>query len=825
MRDLKKQIFLIIIIFLYNFTLPINGWAKTTENKTTNSKVLDDNRNPPITIVNPSPPKSIPSKIYATENNEPYTLTIMHTNDSHARVEQYPKLSTAIKETRAQKPNSLLLDAGDVFYGTLYFTKYWGQADLWYMNYLHYDAMTLGNHEFDKNSNVLADFIKGMTFPVVSSNVNVTNDSVLGPLYKGEISSDAMGGNIFPAIIKEVNGQKVGIFGVTTVYVPIPNKENVFQDPIKKANDTVASLKQLGINKIIAISHLGYDLDQKLATSVDGIDIIVGGHTHTALMSPLVIEKTEPTVIVQAGAWLKYLGVADVTFDSNGVVIAQNGKLLTVSNYAADPTSMAKLTEFKAPIDEINSKVVGNTSVTLDGATSTIRYKETNLGNLVTDAIAQKANQIVPNTTIALQNSGRMLSSINTGDITLGEVYNVLPYEDKIVTLDLTGEEIWKTLEYSVSKAESGETRFLQVSGLQFKYDPSKPAYQRVWAVNVKTANGYVPIDLKKSYSVATNEFIASGGDGFTILQDAKNQGRIHANLFIDYEAVTDYLAKYSSISPTIDGRIISENEPAPVKNVVVVEETDPQIKYSGYWNNAVSSKHSGGSAKNSNTSGAYAEYTFTGTGIKLLAYTNSSKGIANIYLDGTLAKTVDLYSSSTVYKVPIFEISNLVSGSHTIKIVATGQKSSASSGIGITLDALEITSPDTLQKTVTVEENDSQIKYNGYWNNSLSSNYSGGSAKNSSTLGGYAEYTFTGTGIKVIGYTNSSKGIADIYLDGTLVKTIDLYSRYSSYNVTMFDISNLVSGSHTIKIVVTGKKSSASSGNGVTLDAFEITI
>lgn len=281
-----------------------------------------------------------------SQNTQPYTLTIMHTNDSHARVEQRPRLATAVKEVRSQNPYSLLVDAGDVFYGTTYFDKYLGLADLWFMNNIHYDAMTFGNHEFDNGTGVLVNFVKEMTFPMVSANVNVSNDANLAPLFKNEISSNPVGGNIYPAIVKEVNGQKIGIIGLTTIYYSFP--PIIFESPYTKASATVAALQQQGINKIIVISHLGITVDQKLATRVPGIDVIVGGHNHTAMPTPMVIANLEPTLIVQAGQYLQYLGLLNVTFDEKGVVTDQDGKLLKLSNYAQDPEAQAKVNEFKA---------------------------------------------------------------------------------------------------------------------------------------------------------------------------------------------------------------------------------------------------------------------------------------------------------------------------------------------------------------------------------------------------------------------------------------------------------------------------------------------
>jgi 2',3'-cyclic-nucleotide 2'-phosphodiesterase (5'-nucleotidase family) len=335
----------------------------------------------------------------------PYKLTIMHVNDSHANVEQYPRLTTAVNEVRAANPNSLLVDAGDVFSGTLYFNQYQGQADLEFMNNLKYDAMTFGNHEFDKDSNVLASFITKAQFPFVSANVNVSKDPALGVLFKDELSTSPEGGKIYPAIIKEIDEEKVGIFGLTTedtTFLASPSNDIVFENAVEKAKQTVAALEAQGVNKVVVLSHLGYGPDKELASRVNGLDVIVGGHTHTKLDKPEVIVKAEPTVIVQANEYLKYLGVLDVNFDANGVVIAQEGKLLDVNKYTEDAAAAVKVAQFKAPLDELKRTVVGSSSVVLDGERSNVRSKETNLGNLITDAMVQKAKTMVPGTFIAM---------------------------------------------------------------------------------------------------------------------------------------------------------------------------------------------------------------------------------------------------------------------------------------------------------------------------------------------------------------------------------------------------------------------------------------
>jgi 2',3'-cyclic-nucleotide 2'-phosphodiesterase (5'-nucleotidase family) len=507
----------------------------------------------------------------------PFTMSLLHTNDTHAYVEQFPKLITAVNELRSQKENSLLLNAGDVFSGTLYFRQYLGLADLYFMNLLGFDAMTLGNHEFDKDSATLANFIKHAEFPIVSSNVNMAQDADLGPLFNNSIGGTNEQGEIFPAIIKEVYGEEVGILGLTTedtAFLANPGDDIVFENAVEKANETVAMLEAKGVDKIIALSHLGYQPDLEFAEKVDGIDVIVGGHSHTKLDAPVVVEKEEPTVIVQANEYLKYLGVLDVTFDENGVIAAYTGELKDLAAYTEDAAAKAKVEEFKAPLTELQKQVVGNTSVPLDGERADVRSKETNLGNLIADGMAAKANEFIP-TYIAMQNGGGIRASIDQGDITLGEVLTVLPFGNNLVTLDLTGDEILAALEHSVSAP--GQGAFMQVSGLKFKYDPAKPIGERVWYVEALTADGYEELQQDKLYRVATNAFTADGGDGYSMFKSAKDEGRITELYIVDFEVFTSYLEKFNPVSPQVEGRIVAEVEDSAAPEAPTVNEVTDQ--------------------------------------------------------------------------------------------------------------------------------------------------------------------------------------------------------------------------------------------------------
>lgn len=519
----------------------------------------------------------------AEEPVGPFTLSILHTNDTHAYVEQFPRLTTAVNELRAEKKNSLLVNAGDVFSGTLYFRQYLGLADLYFMNQLGFDAMTLGNHEFDKDSATLANFIREASFPIVSSNINMAKDPKLGPLFNNTIGGNDEQGEIFPAIVKEVDGEEIGIFGLTTEdtsFLANPGDNIVFEDAVRKAQETVNLLEAEGVNKIIALSHLGYQPDLNLAAQVDGIDVVVGGHSHTKLDTPVVIEKYEPTLIVQANEYLKYIGVLDVTFDETGVITDYSGELKDLNGYAEDPAAKEKVEEYKAPLTELQKQIVGSTSVALNGERSDVRSKETNLGNLIADGMVAKANEFIP-TYIAMQNGGGIRASIDEGDVTLGEVLTVLPFGNSLVTLDLSGAEILSALEHSVSAPGAGG--FMQVSGLKFKYDPSKPIGEKVWYVEALTKNGYEVLQLDKTYRIATNAFTADGGDGYTMFKTAKDEGRITELYIVDFEVFTSYLEKYSPVSPTVEGRIIEEEqgetEPegplAPVVNEVTEKSTE----------------------------------------------------------------------------------------------------------------------------------------------------------------------------------------------------------------------------------------------------------
>ncbi|SFF01212.1 2',3'-cyclic-nucleotide 2'-phosphodiesterase/5'-or 3'-nucleotidase, 5'-nucleotidase family [Paenibacillus algorifonticola] len=528
-------------------------------------------------------------KPFVSKDN--YSLRVLHTNDTHAHLDNMARRSTAIKTLR--NDNTLLLDAGDVFSGTLYFNQFHGLADLWFMNYLKYDAMTFGNHEFDKDAATLAAFITDAKFPFVAANVDFSGEAELAGKFQNSISQaggNANNGKIFPAIIKTINGDRVGIFGLTTpdtALLASPGKV-VFNEVKASAAATVAQLESMGINKIIALSHIGYTEDQKLAAEVDGIDIIVGGHSHTKLDEPFVYRKdldAAATLIVQTGEYGANLGQLDALFDASGQLTSWDGKLVNVDQqidkkyvFAEDPAAAAQVAIYQAPLKELEQTIVGKTTVELDGLRKNVRRQETNLGNLMANGMLDKVKNsaLIDKTGIAgfvtIQNAGGIRQSIPAGDITLGSVLSVMPFGNNLTALKMTGAEITAALENGVSGTTptSEEGRFPQVAGMRFYFDSTKKPEiynsvtgvvtqkgERIVKVEVLNEQGnYVALDPNAYYIVATNSFMANGGDFYLSMKAAKDAGRFYELNFVDYEVFNEYLAKIGTVDIGIQGRI-----------------------------------------------------------------------------------------------------------------------------------------------------------------------------------------------------------------------------------------------------------------------------
>ncbi|MGE7977733.1 5'-nucleotidase C-terminal domain-containing protein [Psychrobacillus sp. NPDC093200] len=514
-----------------------------------------------------------------------FSLSLMHVNDTHGHVEKAPKRVTAVKEYRASHKDALLIDAGDVFSGTLYFNEFKGQADLEFMNLMKYDVMTFGNHEFDLGTSTeghkaLKEFIEKSNFPFVSSNVDFSQDDLFKGLFNVKVSDDPKNGQIYSGIVKEINGQKVGIFGLTTAETEgISSPEKVkFTDYIKAAQTMVDEFEKQGINKVMAVTHIGYDdnpavdNDLMLAAAVTGIDVIVGGHSHTELKKPVVVSKDskgaekDPTVIVQAYQYSDFLGTLEVDFDKEGKVIAHEGELIPIKDQKDDEEALKLFEKYSTKVKEIESKEIGvstekdleNPRVSEDDSQPSVRKNETILGNIITDGMLAKAKKYDNKVIMALQNGGGIRSEIKAGPLTVGDVITVLPFGNTLATMEISGADLKAAFEISFKTYPKENGGFLHVAGGKVTFDSSKPAGERVVSIQYYGADGKL-VDIKdnETYVVATNAFTAKGGDSYDVFKKIYEAGKVTDLGLSDWENLREQLESLVKIPTEIEGRIV----------------------------------------------------------------------------------------------------------------------------------------------------------------------------------------------------------------------------------------------------------------------------
>ncbi len=484
-------------------------------------------------------------------------IRILHVNDFHGFAEPYKPfgsdqllggiayLASRVEVLRHEKP-SLLLSAGDMIQGNNWANLFQGESVIDLMNEMRFDAMVVGNHEFDFGQDVLRKRMAEAKFPVLGANVQGLD-------------------SLKPFVIKEVRGIKIGIIGVVTEDVPTTtHPKNVaglkFFSPVDTVEKYVNELKGK-THVIIVLSHIGYPADRVLAEKVRGIDVIVGGHSHTKVTKPV---KTGDTIIVQAWEHGKALGVLDLTL-KEGKVISFNGYLDEIKPKAGkeDPKVLADVEKYGQKMASVLNDKVGEASVDLDGERGNVRRKETNLGNLIADIMRE-----ISKAEVAIINGGTIRASIKKGEIRVKDIYRVLPFDNYIVAIRLTGRQIREALEHGVSGIEEEEGRFPQVSGLTFKYSSVGEKGSRIRDVSIAGQ----PIDPEKEYIVATHDFMAAGGDGykvfgevmkaskdFLILGGTMQGGKV---VYRDSgrwlrDGVVESIKEKKRVAPGVEGRII----------------------------------------------------------------------------------------------------------------------------------------------------------------------------------------------------------------------------------------------------------------------------
>ncbi|KAJ3562463.1 hypothetical protein NPX13_g8560 [Xylaria arbuscula] len=329
-----------------------------------------------------------------------YNISFYHINDVHAHLDQfsssgtdctkpeggcyggYARVKTVLEETRPNHPDSLVLNVGDEFQGTLFFSFYGGEKIADTLNQIGFDAMTLGNHEWDRGDDYLGEFLNNLTFPIVSANI-VSDNKKLNSTIK-------------PYQIFEKYG--LAIIGATTETVPSissPGKGTHFTDTVIAVQTAVDEIRSTtNITRIAAITHIGYEEDKRLAQEISGLQLIMGGHSHTLLGDAEDAEGPYPTIetnkdgdevfIVTAYRWGEYLGYIDVTYDEDGKILAYHGAPMHLTNTTKqDEDLQAEIESWRGPFEEFAAEEIGETNIVLDQ--TTCQEKECTLGDLISE--------------------------------------------------------------------------------------------------------------------------------------------------------------------------------------------------------------------------------------------------------------------------------------------------------------------------------------------------------------------------------------------------------------------------------------------------------
>jgi 5'-nucleotidase/UDP-sugar diphosphatase len=483
------------------------------------------------------------------------------------------RIAALAESTRKTTDGTLLVTGGDNLMG-FFFRTFAGVPEITSMNMAGYDAVTLGNHDFDLGVDACTKALKKADFPIVVSNITTT-DPELAAL-------------ITPYVVKDVAGIKVGFFGLMTPDLPRVSSvgtDVVVDDDLTSVSiEMVRTLREKGADIVVALAHVGKDLDKATAREVAGIDIIVGGHSHDSLYETVKGPGGWKTIIVQAGVNAKEAGVLTFDVAAGRVTNSAWKAVLLDETVGSNPAIAAYLKPYQERLDRNMNMPVGKTLTDLDAMNDVVRKKESNLGNLVTDAwVDWFARRGTPDA-IAMVNGGTVRGNqvYPKGPITYGELLKIHPFANTIYEVTLSAKDLLSVLELSASALrvkDDGSTDaervaeggFLQVSGLKFVIDVSgRPLCaeydgrnlkrmifpgERVKDVMVKEKGSWVKLDPAKDYTVLVTSWTAGGGDGYYPFINARKK-----DTTVDIvDALLTYIKAASPIKPVTEGRIVIE--------------------------------------------------------------------------------------------------------------------------------------------------------------------------------------------------------------------------------------------------------------------------
>lgn len=497
-----------------------------------------------------------------------FNITFYHINDVHAHLDQfsssgtdctnpsrgcyggYARVKTVLDNSRPNKTNSLFLNAGDEFQGTLFYNFYKGWKTAETLNQLGVDAMTLGNHEFDGGDEELAAFINNVTFPILSANLRSTNPTLNQSVKPYTLFAD----------------YGLAVIGVTTAetgQLSNPGNGTTFANVTASVQAAIDQIKTAypEISRVVALTHIGYEEDILLAQQTTGLSLIIGGHSHTLLGNMTGSQGAYPTIetnpdgdevfIVTAYRWGEYLGYIDIAYDvATGAAVEYRGAPVHLTNSTKQDLGLqAQIEAWREPFEEFASEVVGSTSVYL--GSETCQEEECLLGDVMADAMLvyrQASNRDVD---FVIINAGGIRAPIDQGDITRGEVLTSFPFGNAVVELEYTGQEIQDVLEGIVSEVNQANggavTSFLQLSsGIRIVYNPDGEVGSRLVNVTI----GDAELDPAATYTLVTLDYLAGGGDNFF------EERTDYITLDLQADVLVSYLAAESPIDVAVDGRI-----------------------------------------------------------------------------------------------------------------------------------------------------------------------------------------------------------------------------------------------------------------------------
>ncbi len=482
----------------------------------------------------------LPADAKKVQKTEPgKKIVIVHTNDLHGNIEPdskgrggLTKIATLLNKIRKENPKRVLyIDAGDVAQGTPISNTFHGEPMYAALKAMGPVAGTLGNHEFDWGCGVMEDIVRKAGYPILVGNIY---NAKTGKPFQNK-----------PYRVVDVDGVKVGIVGLITEDIPsLVKKGNAdkyrFEDPCVAARRIVPKMVKDGAEVIVAVTHIGVDVDKRLAAEVPDIDLIVGGHSHTKLAEPINIGGH--TWIVQSDKYGRHVGVVEMLVSpTRGKILGFNSRLVQMDDKAGiepDPVVTKIVNKYNEQVRPLMEQQVGKTDKDMKKAPEAGQF-DSALGNVICDAMRAKTNA-----DIAAYNNGGIRDDVLPGGVvTRGTIFKILPFDDQVVTLKMKGSAVQELMD----QAARSKVGPLQTSGIECKLDKAAGK-----AVDVKV-NGKA-LDPNADYIVATTEFLSGGGDDFKAMEKGTIEGRFD----FTRDVFIDYLDDFEVLEAPATGRVVS---------------------------------------------------------------------------------------------------------------------------------------------------------------------------------------------------------------------------------------------------------------------------